>query len=658
CLVASVIMMFCGASFLHIYAGHLTLIGCAAWAPLILLCVDGFFGVETRKFPWRWVLIGMMAVAMQIYVGHPQYLFNTGVGSALYLAFCLIRAKNRVKPVLAYAAMYGGGMALSAVQLLASAHTGAESTRGAGGFTYQESAFFSLPPENIVTLIAPWFFGKGLGGADAGLAYWGRCYIWEMSLFIGVTGLFLAIYGAVCGERAVRRYSAPMALILLILALGGHTPLLHLLHSLVPGFNRFRGQSKFIFEASVFVSMLSAVGMDRLLRDQEFKKLLPIIAGGAAAGLALFAILISATAGAGGWWSGMPALVLRSAESYYFMRDPNLASNPEFLTKSAGAAAGSLWIASLTCAVLAAALYFLRFDRRAAYAIGALAILEVFLFARTARPMFEIAPALHPEYLQKFHDLNPGDYRILNPAGNDNAMMYMGLQGLWGYDPQVNRRYAEFMYFTQKQNPDKASYSLQFAGINPLYRLLRCKYLFVPGDQGISLRELSDPLPHALLVGETELIQGRDNIFARMSDPSFDPARKVILESAPDPAPVGSSHEGIARVIESETDRLVIEAETEQPAILLITDTYSGGWRARGLEGSAQKEYNVMPADYAIRAIPIRQGKHRIELLYAPAPYIAGKWITVFALLGYFGLAVWRALESRRDGGGGGTQSA
>ncbi|MBI3736244.1 hypothetical protein HY256_06995, partial [Candidatus Sumerlaeota bacterium] len=498
CLVASVIMMFCGASFLHIYAGHLTLIGCAAWAPLILLCVDGFFGVETRKFPWRWVLIGMMAVAMQIYVGHPQYLFNTGVGSALYLAFCLIRAKNRVKPVLAYAAMYGGGMALSAVQLLASAHTGAESTRGAGGFTYQESAFFSLPPENIVTLIAPWFFGKGLGGADAGLAYWGRCYIWEMSLFIGVTGLFLAIYGAVCGERAVRRYSAPMALILLILALGGHTPLLHLLHSLVPGFNRFRGQSKFIFEASVFVSMLSAVGMDRLLRDQEFKKLLPIIAGGAAAGLALFAILISATAGAGGWWSGMPALVLRSAESYYFMRDPNLASNPEFLTKSAGAAAGSLWIASLTCAVLAAALYFLRFDRRAAYAIGALAILEVFLFARTARPMFEIAPALHPEYLQKFHDLNPGDYRILNPAGNDNAMMSMGLQGLWGYDPQVNRRYAEFMYFTQKQNPDKASYSLQFAGINPLYRLLRCKYLFVPGDQGISLRELSDPLPHAL----------------------------------------------------------------------------------------------------------------------------------------------------------------
>ena len=45
---------------------------------------------------------------------------------------------------------------------------------------------FSLPPENFLTLFAPGFFG-GLGTP----VYWGRCYLWEMSLFFGAVGPLL-----------------------------------------------------------------------------------------------------------------------------------------------------------------------------------------------------------------------------------------------------------------------------------------------------------------------------------------------------------------------------------------------------------------------------------------------------------------------------------
>ena len=45
-----------------------------------------------------------------------------------------------------------------------------------------------------------------------------------------------------------------MVLLLLVLALGAHTPLFKFLYAWVPGFNRFRGNSKFLFLASLFLA--------------------------------------------------------------------------------------------------------------------------------------------------------------------------------------------------------------------------------------------------------------------------------------------------------------------------------------------------------------------------------------------------------------------
>ena len=40
-------------------------------------------------------------------------------------------------------------------------------------------------------------------------------------------------------------------------------------------------------------------------------------------------------------------------------------------------------------------------------------------------------------------------------------------------------------------------------------------------------------------------------------------------------------------------------------AVLLVTDAYAKGWRARALPGSAQATYDVLPADYTLRGIPL-----------------------------------------------------
>ena len=139
----------------------------------------------------------------------------------------------------------------------------------------------------------------------------------------------------------------------------------------------------------------------------------------------------------------------------------------------------------------------------------------------------------------------------------------------------------------------------------------------------------------------------------------FDPARQVILESRPDPEPApgrcsagwpeaqpvtggpSAGARGYAAVVESGTDYLVIEAETDQPALLLVTDDYSAGWRARPLESGPQSRYEVMPANYCLRAVPLQAGHHKILMEYAPRGFRIGWWISIVAAAGWLAALGW-----------------
>jgi len=110
-----------------------------------------------------------------------------------------------------------------------------------------------------------------------------------------------------------------------------------------------------------------------------------------------------------------------------------------------------------------------------------------------------------------------------------------------------------------------------------------------------------------------------------------------LLETAPQQLPKKSAPIGTARVLESSTDHMIIEAQTKTPAILLITDSYSRDWRAWGLpdengKESAQQEYSVQPANWVLRAIPLQAGKHKIRLEYLPRIFVIGKWVSLVSL--------------------------
>ena len=130
------------------------------------------------------------------------------------------------------------------------------------------------------------------------------------------------------------------------------------------------------------------------------------------------------------------------------------------------------------------------------------------------------------------------------------------------------------------------------------------------------------------------VLKGRDEIFDAMASRSFDPQQQVILETEPDPAPQPSADKGTVTLLDSSANQLTVEANLPRPTILLITDAYSTGWRARPLADSVQQTYQILPANYVLRAIPLSQGHHRILIEYSPLGFRVGTWITVITLAG------------------------
>ncbi len=616
------LMMFCGAHFLHVYAGHLPNLCAMVWAPLIFCAIDGF--LEKRKAGW--CLLGMFAVAMQIFAGHPQYVFYTAIIAGIYSALKLVVAWNW-RTAAGLLSIYFGGAALAAVQLLTGAQATNETIRNMP-VPFEFAAMFAFPPENFLTLIAPNFFGEMSN-------YWGRCYLWEMSLFIGVTGFLLAVHAAVFCERKTKWIPLTMLGVALLLALGVHTPLFALLYSFAPGFNKFRGISKFIFPASLFLVLLAAMGLQQLFDKKKTGRNFIIAVFGLAGLLFVFALWTMST----GSWHALLNAVKSTKESYL---PPQAFTSGAFAAQTQNIAGRSLFFAAITSALFGGLLLFLQSDRRVLYAIAGLGILEVFVFALNTRPTFDSANVV-PADEKRFLAEHPGDYRILNPL-NPNSAMLVGTGDIWGGDPGVVRRYAEFVAWTQGIDPDKATQYVNSAKFDPLYALMRLRCAFIPTQNGVQIAETpTPPMPHVQLISKYRVVQNRNAIFSTLRAESFDPQHEIVLENEPQPKPAQSDNAGTATLISQTTDALTIEADAPQPALLLITDVWTPAWRAVALSGSAQSHYDVLPADYFLRAIPLSAGHHKLRVEYAPRAFFVGKWISIFASVAFLAAAAFCA---------------
>jgi len=599
-----------------------------AWAPWI------FLGLET----WIWqgnrrgLFLASAAICLQILAGHVQYLFYTAVAAGIQsLVVSVAEPAARRRAIPAVVGCYLAGIALGAAQLLAGLAT--EGIRQQK-LDYNFAAMFGFPPENFLTIIAPGFFGN-LGTP----VYWGRCYLWEMSLFIGAIGpLLIAI--AFCDNGRKRRgiiLDLVIGGLLLVLALGIHTPVFDLLYRFAPGFAHFRGWSKFTFPATIFLVLVMAAGADFLLREKIPRG---IAWAGLLAGLitsgASFVLLLNPNG-----ITEFLHVISMSGESYL----PPATFIQADLIHKAGVHAGlSLGLAGLILITAGVILLFLGKHPLLRWALPGLLMLEMIGFVAEQVTVSHVSDAM-PDTLTQFVEAHPGDYRVLDFAHPNNGFL-LGKGDLGGNNPSPLRRYAEFINFTQGGDPDRVTQYLPFKSIVRLYAMLRLRYVFALTSEGIRVVESPiPPLPRLLLVSDGKVLAGRNALFSAMRDPSFNPSKTVLLESEPEPHPE-SGATGAAKLISDLPGQLIIEADTNRPTLLLITDLYDHNWHIEALPDSSQQSYHLMPADYILRAVPLRAGHHHLQIVYAPTAFSVGIGISVVAWTLWISLLV---RDCRRD---------
>jgi hypothetical protein len=314
---------------------------------------------------------------------------------------------------------------------------------------------------------------------------------------------------------------------------------------------------------------------------------------------------------------------------------------------------------AVTLLCMAAALLAMRWWRHAAYLLAGVTIVEMVIFANS---LF-VTTSMYQPYPSNWAAARHGDpagYRYLDPTLEfpGTALVY-DFDDLYGYDPITLKRYADLISISQDVDPDRTNFIPQVSKVRYLgiLQMLRCHYAFyfdprVNADGSPVcvplISEFPDPMPEVQLISQYHLAPSRDEVAAELRSNSFNPRQLVVLESKPDPEPApgpGRTSPGWVEVVGRSTDWLEIKAKLYQPAILLVTDAYSSSWRARPLEADPpQGAYNVMPANCALRAIPLAAGNHHFLLEYAPTGYKIGKWVSIVSLLAwlYLMFRCWR----------------
>jgi hypothetical protein len=150
----------------------------------------------------------------------------------------------------------------------------------------------------------------------------------------------------------------------------------------------------------------------------------------------------------------------------------------------------------------------------------------------------------------------------------------------------------------------------------------------------IELYENSGTLPRAFIVNDVRFVPdtdlGTEMALDGMRDAAFDPVLSAYIAgeesgalSAAGNEPVPASNNS-ATITEYSPTRVVITAQSERPAFLILTDAYYPGWRV-SLNGLPAE---VRRADVMFRAVALPAGESEVIFEYRP------DWLPIGLIIG------------------------
>ena len=621
------------------HIGNLNLNATAAWLPLFLLLTHRAL---TRRTP-GWAAGAGIVLAVAALAGHGQMLLFLALTFVLYLLYrlavdlrhgwrCELRTLGLATLIIAVGVGGAALMLLPAYEM--AAHT------GRGHLPYDETTRYSLPPQALIGLLAPGFYGRGLTG------FWGPWERVEVG-YAGVATLVLAAVGiaADCKARVaslkshvsrltfhvsrftshVSRSSFPTGFFALLvplaftLAMGKYTPLYGLLYRHVPTFDQVRAPARLILLADLGLAALAAYGLDRLPRCEYSRQVRgkrdSVGLGVLIAGTILLAVGLPQARAV-----PPPDRVPQATTSIIIAAALlGLSGLLVWLTRRRG------WAGWLLLLLLAADL------------IGLGSMLE-------AEPNDPTLGFRH-EDIAAFLRRDPGLFRIEGAAGawQPDAALVHSLYDIGGvYNPLGLAPYQAYRWATGERG-------------SPLYNLLGVKYVLSgkgrpPGDERLVEVYSANPeidvylnttaLPRALLVHRSQVVDDHAAAWEAIHAPGFDPAQMVVLERGQ----VGNGEWGLEvedwsgdshiSFVQYGLNEVELAVRTPVSGTLVLSDVYYPGWRAT-VDGVPAE---VLRADYVFRAVSLPPGEHRVKMAFAPWTWRVGLAASVVT---WAGLGIW-----------------
>lgn len=217
---------------------------------------------------------------------------------------------------------------------------------------------------------------------------------------------------------------------------------------------------------------------------------------------------------------------------------------------------------------------------------------------------------------------------LVMPAGF--AANY-GIEEMRGYDAMYPARFRP-VFDRLDTTPGTAVDNLLAAPIVllPEWREVPEGYEILRETEDVRIARNWNAVPRVRLVDRVERFDSAEAMFERMGRPDFDPARVVLCDVAtvPELPETGDGPPGEARIAQWNWNRVTVDVEANKRSVLVMADAYFPGWEAR-IDGES---VDIFPAYHFFRGVVVPEGKHTVELVYRPASFRIGAYVSVVAL--------------------------
>jgi hypothetical protein len=243
--------------------------------------------------------------------------------------------------------------------------------------------------------------------------------------------------------------------------------------------------------------------------------------------------------------------------------------------------------------------------------------------------------------------------------------IFLDLYDMQGYNPTQLDRYVDYVLAMNGAPQDYHLAELRVGGIgSPLLDMLNVRYILIdkrlPADRDdvVGLAQGQQPVfeneyvrvyenpgafPHGWLVHDVRHVS-REQAFALLRDRAVDLSTVALVEDgAPNVAQPGADQDEQVLVTDYQPERIEIDVRAAADGLLVVSDTYSTGWRAT-MDGESVE---ILPTNLALRGVPVSAGTHTVVLTYR-APWLrVGLAISIFAHLALVVIIGWAIGRSR-----------